>query len=205
MLTIPPLTPELLGRAIRRWTGRRAPALSALDIAGLDLTEIVAAFRPRTTPAACVARLKRASAARSILRLDDKTPVLADLAGYSTARDWCLDLATDISAVRDGALEARQLESCLFFGPPGTGKSTLALSLAKTTRLPLIATSVGHWFSSKDGHLGEVIRQINEVFDRALAAAPAILFIDEIDALPDRASPGRNSDFSGRRRLRICC
>ncbi len=186
VLTVPTPSLDLIRRAITRWTGRSAPPMTTEDVAGLSFVELVAALRPMTTPAACVKRLKRASTGKSTVRIDDKTPLLQDLFGYDAAKTWCLDLAEDLALIREGKVAAGELESCVFYGPPGTGKTTLAKSLARSTRLPLIATSVGAWFSGKDGALDDVIRQINDVFDRALSSAPSILFLDELDSLPDR-------------------
>ncbi len=196
VLTLPAPTPELMRRAIRLHTGRSAPKLSAIDIAGLDLMDLAATLRPSATPKACVARLRTASAARSVTTSDDRTPLLADLAGYGAARDWCLATLADIEAVRAGTLSAGELESALFYGPPGTGKTTLARSLAKSAHLPLIQTSVSAWFQTNSGHLGDVLQQVSDVFARARASAPSILFLDELDALPDRATlDTRNRDW----------
>src|SRR5690606_34004121 len=72
---------------------------------------------------------------------------------------------------------------------PGLGKTSFARSLAKSTGLPLMATSVGHWFSGAGkGNLGDVINQIDEVFAATASAAPSILFLDELDGLPDRST-----------------
>src|SRR5690606_1407279 len=73
-------------------------------------------------------------------------------------------------------------------------KTTFAKSLAKSTGLPLTATSVGEWFSNSAGHLDSVIKEVDRIFQSALSAAPSILFLDEIDAIPDR----RTLDARGR-------
>lgn len=186
-LTVPTPTPDLMRRAIRLHTGRaKVPALSAMDIGGLDLLDLAAALRPHTTPKACIKRLKAASAARSVDTTDDATPLLQDLCGYGAARDWALEMLAEVELVRAGHKPA--LESGLFFGPPGTGKTTIARSLAKSARLPFFSTSIAAWFQHREGHLGDVLQQASEIFIRARNSAPSILFIDEIEALPSRTS-----------------
>jgi len=188
VLTVPAPTPERVRKAIRLHTGRaRVPALSAMDIGGLDLLDLAASLRPQTTPRACVERLKAASASRSVSTSNDATPLLQDLSGYGAARDWCLATLADIEAVHAGTLSAGELESAVFYGPPGTGKTTLARSLAKTARVPLIETSVAAWFQHREGALGDFLQQVADVFARARSAAPCVLFVDELDSLPDRA------------------
>lgn len=188
VITVPAPTPELMRKAIRLHTGgSRVPALSAMDIGGLDLLDLAASLRPQTTPRACVERLKAASASRSVSTSNDATPLLQDLSGYGAARDWCLATLADIEAVRAGTLSAGELESAVFYGPPGTGKTTLARSLAKTARVPLIETSVAAWFQHREGALGDFLQQVADVFARARSAAPCVLFVDELDSLPDRA------------------
>jgi cell division protease FtsH len=188
LLTVPAPTPDLVREAIRTHTGRvRVQALSAMDIAGLDLHDLAAALRPGATPKACIARLQAASATRSVSMSTDTTPLLHDLCGYGAARDWCLATLADIEAVRAGALPAGELESAVFFGPPGTGKTTLARSLAKSARIPLVETSVAAWFQHREGHLGDFLHQVHDMFARAKNSAPCILFIDELDSLQDRS------------------
>ena len=188
VLTVPAPTPDLVREAIRAHTGQvRVPALSPMDIAGLDLHDLAAALRPGSTPKDCIMRLKAASATRSVSTSTDTTPLLHDLSGYGASRDWCLATLADIEAVRAGTLSAGELESAVFFGPPGTGKTTLARSLAKSARIPLIETSVAAWFQHREGHLGDFLQQVHDVFARAKNSSPCVLFIDELDSLPDRS------------------
>ena len=44
---------------------------------------------------------------------------------------------------------------------------------------------MGEFFASTDGHLGDVIKRQKQLFDQAKACRPCILFIDELNALPD--------------------
>lgn len=98
-----------------------------------------------------------------------------------------LSLASDIERVRDGRLEKDELPSLLLHGAPGTGKTLVARSLAKTVGLPFIETSIGDWFAGERAHLGTVIGEMRRFFERAISSAPCIALIDELDGLPDRA------------------
>lgn len=66
----------------------------------------------------------------------------------------------------------------LLYGPPGTGKTQIARTLANETGLRFIAAATA---DIKQGWLGQSGQKVKELFDRAREAAPALLFIDEID------------------------
>eukprot|EP00005_Dracoamoeba_jomungandri_P001971 CAMPEP_0174261374 /NCGR_PEP_ID=MMETSP0439-20130205/11390_1 /TAXON_ID=0 /ORGANISM="Stereomyxa ramosa, Strain Chinc5" /LENGTH=416 /DNA_ID=CAMNT_0015345837 /DNA_START=73 /DNA_END=1320 /DNA_ORIENTATION=- len=68
----------------------------------------------------------------------------------------------------------------LLFGVPGTGKTMLAKAVAHHTSAAFIAV-VGSEFVQK--YLGEGPRMVRDVFRLAKENAPAIIFIDEIDAI----------------------
>ncbi len=68
----------------------------------------------------------------------------------------------------------------LLYGPPGTGKTLIARAVASETDAHFIAVNgpeIIHKF------YGESEARLREVFDEAAAQAPAIIFIDEIDAI----------------------
>lgn len=68
----------------------------------------------------------------------------------------------------------------LLFGPPGSGKTLLAKAVANETNAHFISIN-GPEVMSK--FVGEAEKKIREVFDEAEKNAPAIIFIDEIDAI----------------------
>jgi 26S proteasome regulatory subunit T3 len=68
----------------------------------------------------------------------------------------------------------------LLYGPPGTGKTMLVKAVANATTASFIRV-VGSEFVQK--YLGEGPRMVRDVFRLARENAPAIIFIDEIDAI----------------------
>ena len=68
----------------------------------------------------------------------------------------------------------------LLYGPPGTGKTMLAKAVANNTTAAFIRV-VGSEFVQK--YIGEGPRMVRDVFRLAKENAPAIVFIDEIDAI----------------------
>lgn len=66
----------------------------------------------------------------------------------------------------------------LFVGPPGTGKTSLALAMSRTMHMPILEVRLSMITSQ---FLGETSKNIDRIFDLAKKISPAILFIDEFD------------------------
>lgn len=77
----------------------------------------------------------------------------------------------------------------LMWGPPGCGKTLLAKAVANESRANFISVK-GPELLNK--YVGESERAVRQVFQRARASAPCIIFFDELDALV----PRRNSSLS---------
>jgi cell division protease FtsH len=187
----------VLRRAITRFARRSPGRLPAGIAAGIDLYEIVAAFRPGTGARDIVRRLD--AAGRTGLGPVDRVPSLETAVEYGPARLWGLDLARDIAAFRAGTIAWRDVDRgvCLH-SAPGMGKTLFARVLAKACGVPLVSTSVGAWFADGPGNLDSVVKQQRAAYAKAFALASpcCLLFLDEIDALPERVTLSEhNRDF----------
>ncbi|KAI1471833.1 AAA-domain-containing protein [Daldinia caldariorum] len=82
----------------------------------------------------------------------------------------------------------------LLWGPPGCGKTLLAKAVANESKVNFISVK-GPELLNK--YVGESERSVRQVFSRARASAPCILFFDELDALVPRRD-GNGPDASAR-------
>ncbi|MGV8174318.1 MAG: proteasome-activating nucleotidase [Methanothrix sp.] len=78
----------------------------------------------------------------------------------------------------------------LLHGPPGTGKTILAKAVAQSTEATFLRV-VGSEFVQK--YIGEGARLVRELFELAKSRSPAIIFIDELDAIGARRMDGATS------------
>jgi transitional endoplasmic reticulum ATPase len=82
---------------------------------------------------------------------------------------------------------------CLFFGPPGCGKTLMAKAVASESSANFISIKgpelLTMWF-------GESEANVREVFDKARTAAPCILFFDELDSVA-KSRGGSSGDAGG--------
>ncbi len=66
----------------------------------------------------------------------------------------------------------------LFVGPPGTGKTSIALAMSHTMHMPVLEVRLSMITSQ---YLGETSKNIDRIFELAKKLSPSILFIDEFD------------------------
>ncbi|XP_014246531.1 spermatogenesis-associated protein 5-like protein 1 isoform X2 [Cimex lectularius] len=69
---------------------------------------------------------------------------------------------------------------CLLYGPPGCAKTSIVRAVAMESNMVVFSVSAADLYSP---YVGDAERTITDLFQRARASSPSILFIDEIDAL----------------------
>lgn len=122
--------------------------------------------------------------------LEGQTPKtkFADVAGEQSAVEEVEEIKEFLKdPSRYKALGARIPRGVLLYGPPGTGKTLLARAIAGEAGVPFYAMA-GSDFVEMFVGLGA--SRVRELFDEAKKNAPAIIFIDEIDAVGRRRGSG---------------
>ncbi|TPF92051.1 ATP-dependent zinc metalloprotease FtsH [Bifidobacterium sp. UTBIF-78] len=122
--------------------------------------------------------------------LEGQTPTtkFSDVAGEDEALaevEEIKDFLKDPSKYK--ALGARIPRGVLLYGPPGTGKTLLARAIAGEAGVPFYAMA-GSDFVEMFVGLGA--SRVRDLFDEAKKNAPAIIFIDEIDAVGRKRGSG---------------
>lgn len=105
----------------------------------------------------------------------------ADVAGVEEAKD---ELKEIVGFLKDpesfGRLGGRAPKGVLLVGPPGTGKTLLAKAVAGEAGVPFFSISGSEFVEM---FVGVGAARVRDLFEQARAKAPAIIFIDELDAL----------------------
>jgi len=83
--------------------------------------------------------------------------------------------------------DVRPPKGILLYGPPGTGKTLIAKAVANESEANFISIK-GPELISK--WVGESEKGVREVFRKARAAAPCVIFFDEVDAIAPRRKSG---------------
>jgi cell division protease FtsH len=118
--------------------------------------------------------------------IDEQRPNVrfADVAGYEGVKS---ELSEVIEFLRDPArfkrLGANGPKGVLMLGPPGTGKTLFARAIAGEANVPFLSVT-GSTFVEL--FVGVGAARVRDLFEHARRLAPAIVFIDEIDAVGQR-------------------
>ncbi len=112
----------------------------------------------------------------------------ADVAGVDEAVEEMKEIK-DFLASPDKyrAMGAKIPRGCLLVGPPGTGKTLLARAVAGEAGVPFFSISGSDFVEM---FVGVGASRVRDLFAQAKAASPAIIFIDEIDAVGRQRGAG---------------
>jgi len=124
----------------------------------------------------------------------DQHVTFEDVAGIDEAKDELTEIVDFLkSPDKYLALGARIPRGVLLSGPPGTGKTLLARAVAGEAGVPFFQMSASEFVEMI---VGVGASRVRDLFAQAKAAAPAIIFIDELDAI-GRSRSGGGPNLSG--------
>ena len=119
-----------------------------------------------------------------------KRVTFEDVAGIDDVEDEVAEIVDFLkNPDRYRRLGATAPKGVLLSGPPGTGKTLLARALAGEADVPFFSVSASEFIEMI---VGVGASRVRDLFEQAKKAAPAIIFIDELDAI-GRARGGANS------------
>ncbi len=120
------------------------------------------------------------SKAKQITKDMPKT-TFADVAGADEAVEELQEIKDFLSSpAKYQALGAKIPKGVLLFGPPGTGKTLLARAVAGEAGVPFYSISGSDFVEM---FVGVGASRVRDLFEQAKQNAPAIVFVDEIDAV----------------------
>jgi cell division protease FtsH len=104
-----------------------------------------------------------------------------DVAGVDEAKEELVEIVDFLKNPKSyGRLGARMPKGVLLVGPPGTGKTLLARAVAGEAAVPFFSISGSEFVEL---FVGVGAARVRDLFEQARKMAPAIIFIDELDAL----------------------
>jgi len=115
------------------------------------------------------------------LSKDQPKVTFADVAGADEAVEELQEIKEFLEApAKFQAMGAKIPKGVLLYGPPGTGKTLLARAVAGEAGVPFFSISGSDFVEM---FVGVGASRVRDLFEQAKAAAPAIIFVDEIDAV----------------------
>ncbi len=115
----------------------------------------------------------------------------ADVAGVDEAKHELEEVVDFLKHPKEyGRLGAHIPKGVLLVGPPGTGKTLLAKAVAGEAGVPFFSISGSEFVEM---FVGVGAARVRDLFEQARLMAPAIIFIDELDALGRARGPVRRA------------
>ena len=127
--------------------------------------------------------------ARTRVQTDNKKRVtFADVAGADEEKEELSEIVDFLREPRKYTdIGARVPKGVLLVGPPGTGKTYLAKAVAGEAGVPFLSISGSDFVEM---YVGVGASRVRDLFDQAQKNQPAIIFIDEIDAVGRQRGAG---------------
>ena len=120
------------------------------------------------------------SKAKVFAETDTKT-TFDDVAGVDEAKDELKEIVAFLKDPKSyGRLGAHVPKGVLLVGPPGTGKTLLARAVAGEAGVPFLSINGSEFVEL---FVGVGAARVRDLFEQGRKQAPAIIFIDELDAL----------------------
>ncbi|MCA1727300.1 MAG: ATP-dependent zinc metalloprotease FtsH [Actinobacteria bacterium] len=116
-----------------------------------------------------------------VVSKDQPKTTFADVAGVDEAIEELVEVKDYLeNPAKFQAMGAKIPKGVLLFGPPGTGKTLLARAVAGEAGVPFFTISGSDFVEM---FVGVGAARVRDLFEQAKQQAPAIVFIDEIDAV----------------------
>jgi len=110
-----------------------------------------------------------------------KKTTFADVAGCEESKEELSEVVDFLKTPEKfQKLGGKMPRGVLLFGPPGTGKTLLARAVAGEAGVPFFSASASEFVEM---FVGVGASRVRDLFDQAKKAAPAVIFIDELDAV----------------------
>jgi cell division protease FtsH len=134
------------------------------------------------------------STARRLERTGQQRVTFDDVAGIDEAEQELVEIVDFLkNPKRYSRLGARIPRGVLLYGPPGTGKTLLARAVAGEAEAAFFSLSASEFV---EAFVGIGASRVRDLFKQAKESAPAIIFIDELDAI-GRSRSGSVGGISG--------
>jgi cell division protease FtsH len=164
------------------WEAAPAVAFYAFGVSFLGVALAIGIFRPRRQMPTDMFQAMEFAQSKGNARRDGSTGVtFADVGGLGATIAQMMEVVEFLKHPKKyAALEARPPKGILLSGDPGVGKTLVAKAIAGQAGVPFYQMAGSEFV---EAIVGVGAARVRDLFKRARAQAPCIIFVDEIDAL----------------------
>jgi cell division protease FtsH len=185
------VTPDLMAGRAQVFVSPNASATLGSVFGASLMVLLVAAAVYSLRSVTSGGRMRMAAVGSTVEQAASTNVTFNDVAGVDEAKGELAEVVEFLAAPeRFKTIGARIPKGVLLSGPPGTGKTLLARAVAGEAGVPFFSIS-GSAFVEM--YVGVGAARVRDLFAKARKAAPAIVFIDELDAVGGKRSAGHRS------------